>query len=836
LQPKFRQTTDHNFELSKTSHIAILDPTTALSLAGNILQFVDFSRTVLQDAFQLYNSSKSTTTVREELKMVVGDLFKLTAKLRVPENKGDVKDSNSTAESENELEALCASCVEIGKELITHLEAPALYSDRLIMGVEATRIITRGWGSLWAAVQFAFTSDEMEALKRRLSAIREAIELRIFVELSSVYNVLCSQRRLMTFGRDKIDANALRTSSRFDNLDMKTQQVSTTILDCRFSLEDDIRDQTRAIAQMLCRTELAVLAQNDKTRAIVLDVLRQSRENGGQSGSSPLSGGEEEQLSKFKQEEVDLKAKVEGIILDALSFATMTDRLKEVPEPHARTCRWIFENPTALTRPWTSFNEWLQGDEGLYWINGKAASGKSTLLRYIYLSPRTRELLTSWAMPFELQTASFFFWNSGTLEQRSQTGFLRALLFELLQSQQDLISTALPLQWARVYSQLLSYSNQKPFVELDLDELMQALQILAEQTVVKVKLFLLIDGLDEYEGNFEKIGELLCKLAKSSNIKICVSSRPLLVLEDAFDGYPSLRLQDLTYQDITNHMSDELGNYPRFRSLASKEPLRAPELIREVVTKANGVFLWVYLVVQSLISGLANRDTIADLQRRLRDLPPKLEDLYSHMLDRIDRFYISKASEMFQLVRAQREISFLHGPGRRLKYPFTIFALAMADQDNVLETTNKQPGYWSTTEIIESCSDMEDRLKVRSAGLLEVQRPEETENSAQSETLDWQAKVLYIHRTARDYIESPEVWNNLLKHTSETNFDAYYSLFRSGVLQTRLLAAHTEMVTFNTLGHIALQTMGYSSTIQWKDSTLMCNLLDKLDECHTTTT
>jgi hypothetical protein len=141
-----------------------------------------------------------------------------------------------------------------------------------------------------------------------------------------------------------------------------------------------------------------------------------------------------------------------------------------------------------------------------------------------------------------------------------------------------------------------------------------------------VKLFLLIDGLDEYEGNFEKIAELLCKLSTSANMKICVSSRPLLMFEDVFKGYPSLRLQDLTYQDIVNFVSDELGNYPRFRSLASKEPIRAPELLEEVVTKADGVFLWVHLVIQDLISGLANRDNISDLQRRLQLLPPKLEE------------------------------------------------------------------------------------------------------------------------------------------------------------------------------------------------------------------
>jgi hypothetical protein len=185
---EIQQTAVDEFGSSKTSYTTMLDPMTSLSLAGNIVQFVEFSRTVLQDAFQLYNSAKSTTTAREELKMVVGDLFKLTAKLRVPKDEAGATDSNSTNEAGNELEALCASCVEIGKELITHLEAPKLYHDRVILGVEATRVVTRSWGSLWAAVQFAFTSDERKALIDRLSAIKKEIEFRILVELRSVRN------------------------------------------------------------------------------------------------------------------------------------------------------------------------------------------------------------------------------------------------------------------------------------------------------------------------------------------------------------------------------------------------------------------------------------------------------------------------------------------------------------------------------------------------------------------------------------------------------------------------------------------------------------------------
>jgi hypothetical protein len=42
-----------------------------------------------------------------------------------------------------------------------------------------------------------------------------------------------------------------------------------------------------------------------------------------------------------------------------------------------------------------------------YWINGKAGSGKSTLMRFIYCSPCTQQALHKRAGNLELETASF---------------------------------------------------------------------------------------------------------------------------------------------------------------------------------------------------------------------------------------------------------------------------------------------------------------------------------------------------------------------------------------------------------------------------------------------
>jgi hypothetical protein len=109
---------------------------------------------------------------------------------------------------------------------------------------------------------------------------------------------------------------------------------------------------------------------------------------------------------------------------------TMNDRQTRIPEYYGHTFEWALREAPCTGQTWSSLVEWLRNGTGIYWINGKAGSGKSTLMRYIYEHPLKEELLKEWARPLPLSVASagFFFWNSGIVEQRSQSGLLRSLL------------------------------------------------------------------------------------------------------------------------------------------------------------------------------------------------------------------------------------------------------------------------------------------------------------------------------------------------------------------------------------------------------------------------
>ena len=100
-----------------------------------------------------------------------------------------------------------------------------------------------------------------------------------------------------------------------------------------------------------------------------------------------------------------------------------------------------------------------------------------------------------------------------------------------------------------------------------------------------------------------------------------------------------LRLEDLTRKDIQLYVSNMLRENVLFQDLQGYESERCEDLVNEIVCKARGVLLGVFLVIRSLMKGLTNADRIVDLQRRLRQLPSDLETNFKHILTNINNIY-----------------------------------------------------------------------------------------------------------------------------------------------------------------------------------------------------
>ena len=380
--------------------------------------------------------------------------------------------------------------------------------------------------------------------------------------------------------------------------------------------------------------------------------------------------------------------------------------------------------------PWANFSKWLSFERGTYWVSGKAGSGKSTLMSFIVQDPRTNEALKVWAQPdLNVLTPSFFFWESGTPMQKSINGLLRSLIYQILDSDPGLLGQQEQLSIGTTslndQVEILNAPSLHTWTERRLLAALKLVLDAAERARTCFCFF--IDGLDEFVGDTEILKDIISILSDGNRSKICVSSRPKPVFLHHFAEVPQLRLQDLTSKDIKTYVDDRLGpvlaqaiQNDSFRDSFrdsyrdARDPTRT--LLREIQNKAAGVFLWITIVVQNMLLGIRNGDTLPELWQTLEDLPPDLEKLYSHMLRKIPKHYLAEAVPYFELLIAAH--------GQWNWYPLTVLDLALskeqvwtgmiADEDNRLQLS----------KLLEICNGLDNRVISRCAGLVHVSEQE----------------------------------------------------------------------------------------------------------------
>jgi hypothetical protein len=514
----------------------------------------------------------------------------------------------------------------------------------------------------------------------------------------------------------------LSDSQIWESLDLRSQQVIDTLLRTRDILEENLSKQTQSLIQsnraehLTTRSLISLMANNNS-----LD---------------------------------DVKTH----LLQSLGFLSMTERRDEICGAHHKTFEWIFRDPEANSKPWSNFVDWLQRGSGIYWINGKAGSGKSTLMRELVHNPKTHQNIKTWSGGIPPKVVSFFFWNSGTTLQRSQIGLFRSLLHEALQDQPDLVPYIFPEALEDAISAVRGGKNVLDIKwNWNLKTLQRGFARLTEFATTSLKFCFFLDGLDEYDGDHESLAEFFKSLSSSPHVKLCVSSRPWLIFEDCFKGCPGLRLQDLTFNDIVAFVKDKLQGHDKMLDLAKENPIHAVELANEIVAKANGVFLWVTLVVRSLLNGLRNGDSISDLRKRLRDLPADLGPFYTHMMDQIEPLYRQQASQIFQTYRAMMAVQGSNGRVDPLELHMAYTACPATDLHRK----------WNPMDVEERRSrreQMSTHLKSRCAGLLEIFESYKSKSTY--------LKVVYLHRTVKDFLETEDVHTVLIADAARiTNFE-----------------------------------------------------------------
>jgi len=146
---------------------AMLDPLSALSVAGTIVQFVNFSSELLSQGRELYKMNKGQLMIDTELELVINDLCAVIKKFRGPLTSGA---SNATEPDDPraEFDKICDTAASIAEELLGKLE-----------NMKVDRPKDGKWKTLCQIVKIVWSRDEIEGFVKRLNTLREAINTRI---------------------------------------------------------------------------------------------------------------------------------------------------------------------------------------------------------------------------------------------------------------------------------------------------------------------------------------------------------------------------------------------------------------------------------------------------------------------------------------------------------------------------------------------------------------------------------------------------------------------------------------------------------------------------------
>ncbi|KAI8634401.1 hypothetical protein F5Y19DRAFT_210212 [Xylariaceae sp. FL1651] len=307
--------------------------------------------------------------------------------------------------------------------------------------------------------------------------------------------------------------------------------------------------------------------------------------------------------------------------LRCLYFDGLDSREESITPPLPQTFSWIWDEKSC------AFPTWLEHGRGLYLIQGRASSGKSTLVKHIANTAHENVRLVADRRVVVL--AYYIDSKNPNLLASTLEGIIRALLWKILHQDTRFFEFILP--------HFEEMKRSRPNFEWKPSVLQKILSdILSRSSPQPIWMFL--DGLDEYSGDLLDIADIINGWAAiaSDKVRICISSRPeqelLLSMRPSIPAKNHiLNLEQYTRDDITKCATQEIE---RVSDLLGSECCE--KLIASVSAQANGLFMWVKLASRDLVRSCIKGTTVdyEQLLVRLDNLPKEVNELYLQILQR----------------------------------------------------------------------------------------------------------------------------------------------------------------------------------------------------------
>lgn len=423
------------------------------------------------------------------------------------------------------------------------------------------------------------------------------------------------------------------------------------------------------------------------------------------------------------------------------------------------------------SRSWDSFVDWLHTSDKTYWVSGKPGSGKSTLMLFLLRDFRTQYHLNEWRP--DTLVLSHFLLSSGHLLQRNTRGIYCSLLHQMLVDDFEHDGFLLSLVASR-FPRILSKDVPDDWAQWELKEV-----TLEAMKHSKRAICVFIDGLDELVASEIEDGHLwslLRSLERIPKLKLCLSSRPEPSFRDHFDGAPKLQMQFLTNGDIRRYATEFLTSSIPLKNRQAQR-FEVSNFIQIISDRANGVFLWVYLVLKRLRKGLTNGDTMAVLNRRLEETPKELHDLFQDMWGRLGEDaeiseYLTLAARYFHLVNTAKSCPVGYSDSKHS--PTTTMELMLATNRGIIrDILEGNEDQVTAKRIHTACDAIVQSLDTCCAGLLECRTNKSSfsyssPDSKDEEAVHYTLGVDFAHRSAQDFLFTTLEGAKILSHNSST--------------------------------------------------------------------
>ena len=276
------------------------------------------------------------------------------------------------------------------------------------------------------------------------------------------------------------------------------------------------------------------------------------------------------------------------------------DRISDVCQSEA--CDWVLEDPQVRL--------WIQDDCGdaILWMTGIPGAGKSYLcsmiIRNLQIEPHRSTL--------------YYFCSHQESSEDIYAKLLRTLAFQLLQ--QNLDMTLLVHQDFFLKGSSLSGPAVRKILS----------QILLATKVTRI----VVDGIDELDrGTQHDILKSLVEIQKSAknNCKLLICSREEPHIQKLLPGKVHMKLGNKTSEGLGLYIKTQVKEV-----LQEKFPEMDSSLVslveQRLHSKAKGMFLWVRLVITTLIQQMSEMD----IELAIDQLPEGLNEAYGLIKTRID--------------------------------------------------------------------------------------------------------------------------------------------------------------------------------------------------------